>query len=78
MIAKSNYKTNEIEIELKGNVYNVTANWEDTSFAHDFGTQVQGQWNVVYVELNGVDVTGTISDNDFDSLILRTNQELEY
>lgn len=46
-------------------IVNVTAGWIDTSFAHAFGTKVQGHYEVTNVLINGVDLPIDILDSKF-------------
>lgn len=78
-LVKKKYRTFEVEIQHDGELLTAVLEWEDTSFAHEFGTQRQGQWNVVYVERmsDGVEVTGTMSDKDFEKLTDLANEQVE-
>ena len=46
-------------------IVTVVAGWIDTSFAHEFGTQKQGHYEVTNVLVNGTDIPLEILDSKF-------------
>lgn len=46
-------------------IVTITAEWEDTSFDHEFGTKVQGHYDVINVLINGVEIPLDILDAKF-------------
>ena len=46
-------------------IVTVVAGWIDTSFAHAFGTKVQGHYEVTNVILNGMSLPLDILDSKF-------------
>lgn len=49
----------------KDTIASVVAKWEDTSFNHEFGTKVQGHYEVTNVLINGVEIPVDVLDAKF-------------